>query len=166
MQFIVASLVAENGAPKKSAFRFFFFNILLFSQAVLTFGVKGQFISECLYEVIVSPKVRTKNRQYFCPHYIGQKSWQFFVRTLGETMTSETHSEIVWPLAACPSKNGQSEEKLCHQIIIETAVESWKEIPKKWRVLFPSLSEWWVGFANMSVFCNFPSARSIPIIFI
>ena len=30
----------------------------------------------------------------------GQKSWQFFVRTLGETMTSQIHSETNWPLGA------------------------------------------------------------------
>ena len=50
--------------------------------------IKGQTISEWIYEVIVSPKIRTKNCQDFCPHYTGQKSWQFFVRILGETMTS------------------------------------------------------------------------------
>ena len=49
---------------------------------------KGQLISEWIYEVIVSPKIRTKHCQDLCPHYTGQKSWQFFVRILGETMTS------------------------------------------------------------------------------
>ena len=49
---------------------------------------KAQLISEWIYEVIVSPKIQTKNCQDFCPHYTGQKSWQFFVRILGETMTS------------------------------------------------------------------------------
>ena len=38
---------------------------------------KGQLISELIYEVIVSPIIRTKNCQDFCPHYTGQKSWQF-----------------------------------------------------------------------------------------
>ena len=47
---------------------------------------KGQTISEWIYEVIISPKKWTKN--CFCPHYLGQKSWQFFVRILGERMTS------------------------------------------------------------------------------
>ena len=35
---------------------------------------------------------------------VGQKAWQFFVHILGETMTSEIHSEIYWPLASCRSK--------------------------------------------------------------
>ena len=52
------------------------------------FCCKGQLISESIYEVIVSHKIRTKNCQDFCPQYTGQKSWQFFVRILGETMTS------------------------------------------------------------------------------
>ena len=60
--------------------------------------VKGQLISEWMYELIVSPKIRTKNCQDICPHSTGQKSWQLFVRILGETMTSQIHSEIVWPL--------------------------------------------------------------------
>ena len=33
---------------------------------------KGQTISEWNYEVVISPKID------FCPHYTGQKSWQFF----------------------------------------------------------------------------------------
>ena len=49
---------------------------------------KDQFFSELIYEVIVSPKIQTKNGQDFCHHYTGQKSWQFLVRILGETMTS------------------------------------------------------------------------------
>ena len=52
---------------------------------------KGQWISEWIYEAIVSPKIWTKH----CPDYTGQKSWQFFVRIYGETMTSLTHSEII-----------------------------------------------------------------------
>ena len=60
--------------------------------------VKGQLISEWMYELIVSPKIRTKNCQDICPHSTGQKAWQLFVRILGETMTSQIHSEIVWPL--------------------------------------------------------------------
>ena len=34
----------------------------------------------------------------FCPVVWGQKSWQFLVHIFGETMTSEIHSEIYWPL--------------------------------------------------------------------
>ena len=34
---------------------------------VASFAVKGQLISEWIYEVIVSPKIRTKNCQNFCP---------------------------------------------------------------------------------------------------
>ena len=37
---------------------------------------KGQTISEWIYEVVISPKID------FCPHYTGQKSWQFFVSIL------------------------------------------------------------------------------------
>ena len=40
---------------------------------------KGQFFSEWIYGVIVSPKIRSKNCQIHCPHYTGQKSWQFFL---------------------------------------------------------------------------------------
>ena len=49
---------------------------------------KGQLISEWIYEDIVSPKIWTENCQDFCPHHTGQKSWQWYVRILGETMTS------------------------------------------------------------------------------
>ena len=59
---------------------------------------KGQTISEWICEVIVSPKIRTNNCQDFCPVLWGQISWQFFVRILGETMSSYIHSEINWPL--------------------------------------------------------------------
>ena len=60
--------------------------------------LKGQTISEWIVEVIISPKIWTKNCQDFCPYYTGQKSWQFFVRILRKTMTSYIHSEINWPL--------------------------------------------------------------------
>ena len=66
---------------------------------------KGQLISESINEVIVSPKIRSKNCQDFCPHYTGQKSWQFFVRILGETMTSYIHSENNWPLVHSQSQS-------------------------------------------------------------
>ena len=39
---------------------------------------KGQLISEWIYQIIVSPKIRSKNCQDFCFHYTGQNSWQFF----------------------------------------------------------------------------------------
>ena len=45
----------------------------------------------------------TKNCQDFCPVLWGQKSWQFFVHILGETMTSYIHSEIYWPLVCTVS---------------------------------------------------------------
>ena len=45
-------------------------------------------MSEWIYEVITSPKIQAKNRQDFCPHYTGQKSWKILGRILGETMTS------------------------------------------------------------------------------
>ena len=37
--------------------------------------------------------------QDFFPLYTGQKSWEFFVCILWETMTSWINFEIVWPLA-------------------------------------------------------------------
>ena len=50
---------------------------------------KGQLFSEWIHEVIVSPKIRMKNCQDFCPHtQHRQKSWKIFVHILGETMTS------------------------------------------------------------------------------
>ena len=73
-----------NRRKKSCWFFFFFFRLIQLLQA----ASKGQTISEWIYEVIVSPKIRTKHCQDFCPHYTGQKSWQFFVRILGETMTS------------------------------------------------------------------------------
>ena len=69
-----------------------------FTETMTQISTKGQLISEWIYEVIVSPKIWTKNCQDFYPHYTGQKSWQFFVCILGETMTSYIHSEIYWPL--------------------------------------------------------------------
>ena len=50
--------------------------------------IKGQSISEWIYEVIVSPKIQTKKYYDFCPHYTGQKSCQFLGHILGETMIS------------------------------------------------------------------------------
>ena len=91
---------------------------------------KGQIKSEWIYEVIVTPKMQTKNYKDFCPSkqtriiakqtayfhqkitkksatilvcLVGQKSLQFFVCILGETMTSWINSEFKWPLARpCP----------------------------------------------------------------
>jgi hypothetical protein len=37
-------------------------------------ATKGQTISELIIEIIVSPKIRTKNCQDCCSHYTGQKS--------------------------------------------------------------------------------------------
>ena len=87
-------------------------------------GTKGQLNSEWIYEVIVSPKMPTKNFPDFCPSkqtrivdffgdflvsvgsflvmifvcLIGQKSGKFLVGISGETMTSYIHSEFSWPL--------------------------------------------------------------------
>ena len=47
---------------------------LLFSNSNEWEYPKGQLISEWIYKVTVSPRIQTKN---FCPHYTGQKSWQF-----------------------------------------------------------------------------------------
>ena len=46
---------------------------------------KGQYISEGIYEVIISPKIRTKNCKDFCPvlkHSTGQKFLQYLVQTM------------------------------------------------------------------------------------
>ena len=82
---------------------------------LLSGPAKGQSNSERIYEVIVSPKMQTKNYKYFCPtiqtrivallfcyfvvsvgsflatilvHIVGQKSGKCLVCILGETMTS------------------------------------------------------------------------------
>ena len=39
-----------------------------------------------------------KKLQGFLPSLTGQKSLQFFVRFLGEVLSSQIHSEINWPL--------------------------------------------------------------------
>ena len=49
---------------------------------------KGQLNSEWIHEVIVSPKMPTKNFPDFCPERVGQKSGKILVGILGETMTS------------------------------------------------------------------------------
>ena len=52
---------------------------------------KGQYISESIYEVIVSPKIWTENCKDFWPvvwHNKGQKSLQNLVHILGETIIS------------------------------------------------------------------------------
>ena len=60
-------------------------------QIIFEILTKGQKISEWIYEVIVSPKIWTKYCKDICPvlcHTTGQKSLQFLVHILGETMTS------------------------------------------------------------------------------
>ena len=42
----------------------------------------------------------------YCPTLQGQKSLQFLVHILGETMTSQIHSEIYWPLVGFEKKWG------------------------------------------------------------
>ena len=45
---------------------------------------KGQYISELIYEVIVSPKIWTQNCKDFCPvvwHSTGQKFLLFFIKS-------------------------------------------------------------------------------------
>ena len=79
------------------------------------YSPKGQLNSEWIYEVIVSPNKQTRivalfwwffgeSRQFFwlwsmfvC--LLGRKSLQFLVCILGETMTSQIHSEFNWPLS-------------------------------------------------------------------
>ena len=46
--------------------------------------VKGQIISEWIHEVILSPKIRTKN----CPRYTGQQSWQLYFGTNNDFINS------------------------------------------------------------------------------
>ena len=67
------------------------------SNEKISIFAKGQWISEWIYEVIVSPKIWTKYCKDFCPvvwHSTGQKSLQYLVHILGETITSKFHSEI------------------------------------------------------------------------
>ena len=59
---------------------------------------KGQTISEWIYEAIVSPKIRTKNCQNFCPVQVRAEILTIFVRILEETMTSQIHYKVNWPL--------------------------------------------------------------------
>ena len=59
---------------------------------------KGQLNLEWIYEVIVSPKMPTKNFPDFCPTLSGQKSGKILVGILGQMMTSQIHSESNWPL--------------------------------------------------------------------
>ena len=93
---------------------------------------KGPLISEWIYEVIVSPKIRTKNCQDFCPHYTGQKSWQFFVCILEETMTSWIHSENNWPLSTVLIHgNGLFTAQLCLLTFYAAAFSLGKY--EKWR---------------------------------
>ena len=47
---------------------------------------KGRWNSEWIDEVIVSPKMPTKNLKNFCPGSLRQKSFKFLVGILGETM--------------------------------------------------------------------------------
>ena len=56
------------------------------------------FQNEFMKSSFLSKYIWTKNCQDFCPHYTGQKSGQFFVLILGETMISSIHSEINWTL--------------------------------------------------------------------
>ena len=64
---------------------------------------KGQLNSEWIYEVIVSPKIPTKNLKDFCPGSLLEwraEFLKFLVGILGQTMTSWIHSEFNWPLVA------------------------------------------------------------------
>ena len=63
---------------------------------------KGRLNSEWIFEVIISPKIPTKNVTDFFPERVGQKSEKFLVGILGETMISSIHSEFNWPLKICP----------------------------------------------------------------
>ena len=65
-----------------------FKSILGQREASYTEDTKDQLNSEWIYEVIVSPKMPTKNVKDFCPTLLpGQKSLKFLVGILGETMT-------------------------------------------------------------------------------
>ena len=58
---------------------------------ITTLFGKGQLNSECIYEVIVSPKMPTKNLKDFCPGNLLESRAEILhilVGVLGETMTS------------------------------------------------------------------------------
>ena len=61
---------------KASVMEILTFYYWLHVEFVLTF-IKGQLISEWIYEVIVSPKIRTKNCQDFCPSTQGRNPDNF-----------------------------------------------------------------------------------------
>ena len=60
--------------------------------------VKGQEISEWIYEVVALPKIWTKKIKKFCPDTTGQNFSNCFVHILGSATTLYIHSEISWPL--------------------------------------------------------------------
>ena len=58
------SVPATQGPPEEMDVELHKLHIATFPLRV---NPKGQLISECIYEVIVSPKIRMKNCQDFCP---------------------------------------------------------------------------------------------------
>ena len=95
-------------------------------------------LSPC-YEVIVSPKIWTRNVRISALHVLWQRTGQiflqFFVHILGEMMTSWIHCEIYWPLACTAF--------YCSRII---------------KRHFFCLNFWWCKFVQVILFeisCNF-----------
>ena len=91
--FVDSSAIISNLLPthwKYEAFFLYLHRRKKYQKNCEQRATKGQLFSESIYEVIVSPKIGTKN-------YSLHRA-QFFVRILGETMTSLINSEINWPL--------------------------------------------------------------------
>ena len=66
---------------------------------------KGQLNSEWIYEVIVSPKIPTKNYRDSWPGSLLEGRAEISV-ILEEIMTSSIHSEFDWPFLQCVSRYG------------------------------------------------------------
>ena len=62
---------------------------------------KGQLISKCLFEKIVSTKIPTKNLIDSAHYTCWAESIKCFVGILVQTIFSKRHFEINWPLAVC-----------------------------------------------------------------
>ena len=109
---------------------------------------------------------------------VGQKSWQFFVHILGETMTSYIHSEINWPLAlslAClssmqkiqiltPTRN-QIFFLCCQGSFIVRHSLSFHEFFTPFRNTTVNIMETENCYRGFSPYANFISANFITAIF-
>ena len=117
----------------------FIYNFL--AKVKLTISPKGQIISEWIYEVIISPKIRRINCQDFCPLYTGQKSWQFFVRILVEMMTAPKKIFQKNPLKKILQKNISRKippKKFPKKILLKKSPKISPKISKKYLKKFKS----------------------------